>query len=189
MASVRIRIDDFEDGLLPGICASSGRAGARLYKADISSRGSGWAWLLVFAGPIGIVAALLLTGALKRTAHGYLPYREEVQDVIRLRSRRYAQGLVGSLALLTAAFVLTVASRDFRPLSVLLGVAGVIAAVGFAFFWANVPGSVGGHLDGTGRWIELDPVAPAFAAAYDAQEAHRRASRRDERLNERRLDR
>ena len=188
MARVRIRIDDFEDGLVPGICASSGRPGARLYHAEIPSRGAAWVWLLAFAGPVGIVVALILTGVLRKSAQGYLPYREEVQELIRLRSSRYAQGLVASLTLLTAAFVLSVASRDFRPLSVLLGIAAVVGAMGFGFFWINVPGSVGGHLDGTGRWIELDPVAPAFAAAYEAQEARRRAARRDE-LSDTRLDR
>ena len=61
----------------------------------------------------------------------------------------------------------------------------VVAAVGFAFLWSNLPGSVGGHLDSTGRWIELDPVSSAFAAAYEQQEADRRAARRDQLIGRR----
>jgi hypothetical protein len=57
MAAVRIRIDDFEDGSVPLVCASSGASGARLYQADISSKSPGWMWLLVLGGPMGLAAA------------------------------------------------------------------------------------------------------------------------------------
>lgn len=50
----------------------------------------------------------------------------------------------------------------------------------FVFLWANPPGSVGGHLESTGRWIELDPVSGAFASAYERQEVARKAVRRNE---------
>ena len=181
MAKVRIRIDDFEDGLLPGICAASGADDARLYHAQIPSRAPAWVWLLVLTGPGGILLALLVAHLARKVAHGYLPYTDELQAVLRVRSRRFAQGFVGSVALFVASLVLVATGASgFRVLGMLAGGAAVLGGIVFGFLWSNVPGSVGGHLDGTGRWIELDPVSARFAEAYEWQEADRRAARRSE---------
>jgi hypothetical protein len=189
MPSVRVRIDDFEDGVLPAVCASSGAAEARLHRISVSSRAPGWLWLAVFAGPFGILAALVVSAVLRKTAHGYVPYVPEVQARLSQRSHRYAWGLVQSIGAVTAAFVVaTFAGSAFTGIAVAVAVAGVIGIVVFAFLWSYVPGSVGGRLDGTGRWVELFPVSAAFAAAYEDQEARRRAARRDE-VNGTRLDR
>ena len=190
MASVRVRIEDFEDGLLPAVCSSSGAPATRLYTASMSSRGSGWVWLLVFAGPVGVVAALVLSQLLRKTAHGYLPYSDETHRVLRDRSRRYAQGMAGCLALALVSLLLLAMATEagFRNLGIAVGAVTVLVGAGFAFLWWNVPGSVGGHLDASGRWIELDPVSANFAAAYEQQEADRRAARRAEVIGTR-LDR
>ena len=187
MAKVRIRIDDFEDGLLPGICAASGAPGARLYHADIPSKAPAWVWLLVFAGPAGIVLALLVAQFARKVAHGYVPYADEVQAVLRERSRRYALAVVSCVALFTTVLVLLAtgglgvgSASGFRTLGLVLCGAALLGGLVFFFLWCNLPGSVGGNLDSTGRWIELDPVSAGFAAAYEAQEADRRAARRAE---------
>lgn len=178
MASVRIRIDDFEDGVLPEVCASSGAPSERLYKTDISSRTPGWVWLCVLGGPFGIALALVLAAVLRKTAHGYLPSTDEVQARLQVRSRLGARCFVASIALLVVGLLLATTAEGFGPLgAVIMGVAAVSALVA-AFLFSNVPGSVGGHLDSTSRWVELEPVSPWFVAAYDAQESARRAERR-----------
>ena len=187
MAKVRIRIDDFEDGLLPGVCASTGRSGARLYHASIPSKAPAWVWLLVLAGPAGILLALLVAQFARSVAQGYVPYTDEVQAVLRARSRRYGLAVISCAALFVTVLVLLASdglgagpAAGFRTIGMLLCGAAVLSGIVFAFLWSNLPGSVGGHLDSTGRWIELDPVSPRFAEAYEAQEADRRAARRAE---------
>ena len=187
MAKVRLRIDDFEDGLLPGICASTGAPGARLYHASIPSKAPAWVWLLVLTGPAGILLALLVAQLARKVAHGYVPYTDELQAVLRERSRRYGHAVISCAALFLAVLVLLASdglgaggSRGFQSLGLVLCGVAVLGGLVFAFLWSNVPGSVGGHLDSTGRWIELDPVSTRFAEAYEAQEADRRAARRAE---------
>ena len=193
MATVRLRIDDFEDGLLPGICSSSGADGARLYRIAVSSRMPGWLWLAVFGGPVGIFAAFVLSGVLRKTAYGYVPYTDEVHNRLRARARRSAQGLATCIAVFCGSFVLSWAGPfsgggGFRGIAFLLAVGAFVVGLVCAFFWANVPGSVGGFLDSTTRWVELGPVSERFALAYEQQEADRRQARRDEVIGTR-LDR
>jgi hypothetical protein len=179
MAGVRVRIEDFEDGVYPDVCASSGvEGGTRLYRADISSQ-SRWVWLLVFAGPMGILAALALSGLLRKTASGYVPYTPAVQERLRQRARTFAWVVVGSIGLLLGSGLLAAQGPSaYQGLGALGFIAGTIGVLVFTFLWSHVPGSVGGHLDSTGRWIELEPVSAAFAFAYEQQEARRRAARR-----------
>ena len=189
MAGVRVRIDDFEDGLLPDVCASSGAPGARLYWITVSSKTPAWLWLGVFGGPAGIVAALVLSSVLRKSASGYVPYTAETHARLQRARRRATWGVLQGLGAVVAAVALAaLGPPSFHLVASAVGVAGLVAVVVFAFLYANPPGSVGGHLDSTSRWVELDPVSTRFAAAYEAQEAERRAARRDEVIGTR-LDR
>ena len=187
MAAVRVRIDDFEDGVLPGVCASSGAAGARLYRIDVSTRTPGWLWLCVFGGPAGIVVGLVLSGVLRKSATGYVPYTEDVHATLRERRRTYSWFLIGGLAAVVGGLALSLVD-GYAALGVVLMVGGFFLAAFFGFLWSNVPGSVGGTLDSTARWVVLDPVSARFAEDYEAQEADRRRARRDEVIGTR-LDR
>ena len=182
MASVRIRIDDFEDGVLPGVCAGTGAPGARLYHVTASSRTPGWAWLALFAGPAGFVFLLLAGSFLRKTAQGYLPYSEHHQARMLHRIRTSAAVAAGGLVLLVLSlFVRT--GIGFGNLGIAGFVVGGITVTLGVFLWANPPGSVGLTLDGTGRWIEVDTCSNGFAFAYEQQEARRRAARRSEVLD------
>jgi hypothetical protein len=180
VASVRVRIDDFEDGVYPDVCASSGVAGgARLY-GDQATYRPGWVWLLVFGGPPGIIAALVLSSVLRRSVPGYVPYAETTQDTLLRRQSRFVQGGLVAAAVDVGSLLVAVLSDGsaYRTLSTLGLVAGAVGVVAAVFFWANVPGAVGTHLESNGRWVVLDPVSRRFAAAYEEQEARRRRSRR-----------
>jgi MFS family permease len=180
VASVRVRIDDFEDGVYPDVCASSGVAGgARLYGGQATYR-PGWVWLLLFGGPPGIVGALVLSAVLRRSVPGYVPYTEATQDTLLRRQARFVQGAVVAGAVLVGSLVVAGLSdaSGYRTLSMLGFGAGVVGVLLAVFLWTNVPGAVGTKLESNGRWVVLDPVSARFAAAYEEQEASRRRSRR-----------
>ena len=179
MSAVRIRIEDFEDGVYPDVCASTGVFGeTRLYERTVSTKAPGWLLLGLLAGPVGIVAALVLSGALRRSATGVVPYHPTAQHRIARRRELAARVALVGLAVDIGSLVLLSRTGGFDGIALVgLGL-GIVAAVVGGFFWINVPGSVGGTLDSTSRWIELDSVHPRFAAAYEEQEARRRAARR-----------
>ena len=187
MASVRVRIDDFEDGVLPGVCASSGVPGARLCRIDASSRTPGWLLLCLLGGPFGIIAGLVLSGALRKTASGYVPYSYHVHAKLQDRLQTYAWLGVGGVAGIVGGLGLSMAD-GYGPLGVVLLAGGFFLAAFFGFLWSNVPGSVRATLDSTSRWVVFDPVSAAFAEAYEAQEADRRRARRADVIDTR-LDR
>jgi hypothetical protein len=178
MATVRIRIDDFEDGVLPAICAATGAPADRNYEVRATSRASGWVWLALLAGPGGILVALLFSGVFRKSTSGYLPYLDAYQDRMRSRIRIAAVGAGAGVAAALGGFALL--GGTWGGLGLLFFVGGLLAASLGAFFWFNPPGSVGATLDSTVRWVELDNASPAFVRAYEGQEAHRRAARRAE---------
>ena len=182
MASVRIRIDDFEDGVVPGVCAGTGAPGARLYHVSASSRTPGWAWLGLLAGPAGIVFVFLAGAFLRKTAKGYLPYVDEHQDRMRRRIR-VSGGVAAAGVALAVVSLLPLRTVGFATLGTAGVVVGGLALVIGLFLWANPPGSVGITLDSTGRWVEVDSASPAFTLAYEQQEARRRAARRADALD------
>lgn len=169
MATVRLRIDDFEDGVVPAICAGSGAPADRNYVVRASSRAPGWVWLALLGGPGGLLLALLLSGVFRKATSGYLPYDDGYQD--RMRARIRTAGAVAGFALL---------GGTWGGLALVFFVGGLLTASVGAFFWFNPPGSVGATLDSTVRWVELDNASPAFVRAYEEQEARRRAARRAE---------
>lgn len=177
MAGVRIRIDDFEDGVLPGICVGSGVETSRNYRVTATSKPPAWIWLFVFAFPWGLVVSFVLAATLRKSTPGFLPYTEPTRAKIDHRIRTSAWAAVGGAASLVVSIPL-LTTPGFRTLGILLAAGGAVAALVGYFLWLNPPGSVGATLDSTGRWIVLDNVSSAFAFAYEQQEARRRAARR-----------
>lgn len=178
MATVRLRIDDFEDGVLPGLCAGTGVTADRNYVVRATSRAPGWVWLALLAGPGGVLLVLLLSGVFRKSTTGYLPYADAYQD--RMRSGiRVAGGLAGAGAAAAVAGS-ALLGGPYRGLGFFFLVGGLLAASVGVFLWFNPHGSVGLTLDSTVRWVELDNASPAFVRAYEEQEARRRAARRAE---------
>ena len=187
MASVRVRIDDFEDGVLPLVCAGSGVPSERRWKVEATSRTPGWVWLFLLAFPWGLLAILVLSAALRKRTPGFVPYTDAHQAAVQGRVRTAAWFAVSGMALVVGGVAL-LTQPGFRPLGAVVA-AGAAFVTAFSYFlWLNPPGSAGLTLDRTGRWVELDPVAPAFARAYEEQEARRRAARRAEAEADVRID-
>jgi hypothetical protein len=180
-SSVRVRIDDFEDGVLPLVCVSTGAPAEHRYRVSATSKTSGAVWLALLAGPVGLVLAVALSSILRRRTEGLLPYTDEQQLRILGRVRTAAWGAVAALGVAVGGFLLMARTEGgFAGLGLLLCALALVVAAFAGFLWLNPPGSAGATIDSTGRWVELDPVAPAFARAYEEQEARRRAARRAE---------
>jgi len=183
MATLRVRVEDFEDGVYPDVCSSSGvEGGTRLYRADATYR-PGWVWLLLLGGPPGFVVAVVLSIVLRRSVPGYVPYAPSVQAAVLRRRNRFAQGFVVALAVFAGSLALSMSSRGGTGLSGLAALGFVFGGLGLTitlFFWCYPPGSVGAKLQSNGRWVGLEPVSNAFAFAFEQQESRRRAARRAE---------
>jgi hypothetical protein len=99
---VRVRIEDFEDGVLPSVCVSTGARPDRLYRIGFSRTPVWSVFVALFLFPIGLLGIPL---ARSRTT-GYLPFTDEVQERMH-RARRTQLTRAGALAtvtLLTAAY-------------------------------------------------------------------------------------
>ena len=180
MATVRVRIDDFEDGLLPGICAATGAPAERTYRVEATSKAPAWIWLFLFAFPWGLVVIAVLGRLLRTSTTGYVPFTPAHRALVsgRIRTAAWATVIAAAVAVGSLLLVAASSASAFRSLGLLgMGGAVLVAVLGY-FLWLNPPGSVGMTIDGTGRWVELDNASPAFVAAYEAQEAQRRAERR-----------
>ena len=179
MASVRVRVEDFEDGVLPLVCVATGAPSDRLYKVEATSRAPGWVWLFLLGFPWGLFLIPLVAGATRKRTWGFVPYTDAHQTVVSRRVRMAAWCAVSGAAALVLGFLLLL-QQGYGVLGFGFAVVGGVAALVGGFLGLNPPGSAGLTLDRTGRWVELDPVSPAFARAYEDQEARRRAARRAE---------
>src|SRR5689334_11445957 len=142
MASIRVRVEDFEDGVYPDVCASSGvEGGTRLYRAEATYR-PGWVWLLLLGGPFGIVVAVVLSFALRRSVPGYVPYQPTVQSTIARQRQRFAAGGLVALGVFAGSLLLSSSSdggTGFSGLAVLGFVVGGLGLTVALFFWVNPP--------------------------------------------------
>ena len=172
---MRVSIDDFEDGIVPMVCASSGRPAAGLYRIRLI-RTPMWPLLLVLLGPLGWIAIPIACYFSRTTVVGYLPFTEAAQQRMRI-ARRHALQLAGLSAAVGVVLVINAAGYG----QTLLGWAGLGSlVVALAFLWraGRPPGSVGGRPEPGHRWVTVTSVSAEFAAAYTHQlEADRLARR------------
>jgi hypothetical protein len=179
--AVRVRIEDFEDGVLPMTCVGSGAPADRLYQLRANGSGPGWIWLALLAGPAGILVALLLSSAMRTSAHGWLPFNDGFHRSVMARVHRHGRYALGGLALLVAGLVVVVAApRTFAPLGLLVLLLGLSIGIVTGYLWSNPPGYVRATVESGGRGVILTPVSDEFADAWWSQEARRQEARRRE---------
>ena len=168
MAAVSVFVDDAILGRLPMVCAKTGEP------ADLVIRmqrpvGMSWAiWLLVFLGPMGLVALVLLslfgpgpeylTVQVPRTSASF--EREQTLQRSRWAAFFLAFGFLVPGALGVGMF----------PAMWLLLAAAALVAAGVLQAEVNRE-SVGVRLDASRRWVTLSGVHPHFAAAVTRDEA------------------
>ncbi len=170
-----MRRDDYEDGVFPLLCAYSGAPADGLVSHRVRRSAGPWIFLLVFLGPIGWVAMVVIDRVLLVEAHGVLPASSRALEARRAAKRQWngvlALGLAGVAA---GALVLAVAS-NLGGFGVVVVIGGVLVAL--LGYLGPAIGGVGGQPDRTGRTVTLTAVSPELAEAYRAQD-HRRAARR-----------
>lgn len=176
MAGVQVFVDDFVLGDLPMVCAKTGAPADGKAPASTSVGGvPGWAFLLIFLGPLGWIALALVafTGPGSETVAGWIPMTEEAFERI-IRARRMLRTAVG-LAVLGLVLVLMGGSSlglwSIPPLVLTVGAA--LATVAAAV--ASDRSRVSITLDGSRRWVTLGRVHPAFEAAVEADQRDPRA--------------
>lgn len=160
-------VDRVVTGDLPLVCAKTGAPAARNMRLSTSVRSVGWAWLLVFAGPPGWLALLVVLWIGGERFEGRVPMSEEAFDRIRRRTR----GAWIALAAAVGAFALTMWLQfpDLGVLGVLALVAVMVLLIGAN--WASVELK----LDASRRWVTIAGVHPDFAAAVKDEAARHQA--------------
>lgn len=173
MARVTVFVDDAVRGALPPVCVRTGAPATE--HATVDSRVGGaspLAVLLIFLGPIGWIALLVLGGR-SETLVARLP----VSDAVVTLWDRWRRVRLASAAVVLAGLVLlvfTAGASGWMRVSLLVAGAGfagtVVAGVRL---WSC---GVGVDLDASRRWVTLRGVHPAFVDAVRLRDAARHDS-------------
>ncbi len=173
-------VDDAVRGTLPGICVKDGvpTSDGLTLRTELGDRaGMGVAWLLLFAGPFGWLALLLIAssrGGRREVLTVQVPMSEPAYQRRRAAQRMQnvwlATAVGGAIGVLVA-----LASFGGQPLGRALALLAAGAVV------AGVIGLITNErrarderivvdLDASRRWVSLGGVHPEFVAACLAQE-------------------
>ena len=184
MSTVTVFVDDAVQGHLPMVGVTDGAPAEGLHRIHQSIGGSsGWAFLLVFLGPIGwiVLVALLAFGGRARDLAVRLPY---THGALRRERDRFRAAVVAGVVMVAASGAWLVAVIGPQPrsnvretLMVLFGVVALGAVVTTAGLGVRYTTSRPGiELDASGRWVTLRRVHAAFADACDEVARRQRAS-------------
>jgi hypothetical protein len=183
MSDTTVFVDDAVLGRLPMVCVRTGAPADGLHRIHQRRGGlSGWAFLLLFLGPIGIVVLVVLAVTSRsRDFVVRLPYAQRALDSERQEFRAAIVAFAATVLLGMAAAWIGASGSRSEVHSVLLtlawgaAAAGVVATLAFAIRFTTRRPAI--DLDASGRWVNLSGVHPAFAAAArDEQVARRVAS-------------
>lgn len=170
-ATALIHVDDLAVGAGPAVCAITGQPTDHWVGVSSSEGGfQAWWLLLVFLGPVGWIALVVLAAVARRPSRvsGVLPISSEALHrynaaVAVARRAIIASGLLtaGTIGFLVwygrgIGTVATVALATVVGLGVLVWFGASIIA---PFRWVDL------QLDGSGRWVTVARAHPAYAAA------------------------
>lgn len=163
--TARCPIDAFERGALPAVCVTTGAPAEGWYTDRFESR-VGAQWLLLL---VGLLPFLVVRALTRKTAKGRVPVSREAFAAMTAAGRRRTRWLVGlGLGGVVAAgsgLAVVAGDRAEGPVGPSLLVLGVVLLVAAGAVGARR--TVPGHVEASGRWVVLEDVHPAFAAAVD----------------------
>jgi hypothetical protein len=180
MAEVSLRVDDFENGVLPPMCASRGVTPARPRRLRASYQPT-WPLVFVLLGPVGLLIAFVAMVGMTRHVDGWLPRSDEVVERGK-RSRSAAFTAVCIVAATSLIGVLALMSVGARSPALLVGALGVVAVVAALWRAGHPRGHIPARLTANGRRVILRNIDQVFAAAYDEQSRWHRTSSDDFRV-------
>jgi hypothetical protein len=159
--TVRVRLDDALVGRLPLVCCMTGaRAGG--YAPLVVPQPLGVAWLLLLAGPIGVVVLAAIYPRLRTRYLIKIPLSDRVFDRrLSLLRRRLWCGWFGVWAIVAG-----LALRWFGPIALIVGCAGVVGVFAAIDAHLRLPWTVP-SARAEGRDVVLQGVNPHFAAAVN----------------------
>lgn len=169
MAAVSVFVDDAVRGGLPAVCVKTGERTDLTIRVrqPVGGGMNGAAWLLVFLGPPGwlaLVVVMLLSSGQEyltvRIPQSEAAYHQE-RSLERFRLAAFGASVV---ALLCGALQIGM----FPALWLATGAAFLVAAV--VLHGLVCRQSVGISLDGSRRWVTLSGVHPDFVQAVREQE-------------------
>jgi hypothetical protein len=173
MSAVTVFVDDAVQGHLPMVGVTDGAPADGMHRIHQSIGGtSGWAFLLLFLGPIGWIALVLVLvfGGSARQLVVRLPYTRDGLDAER---RRFRVAVVAGLVMVAsmvgwfATFVGPTPRSNVRETLMLLcgavAIGAVVTTVVLAIRYSLARPGI--ELDASGRWVTLRHVSPAFVAA------------------------
>jgi hypothetical protein len=171
MARVTVFVDDAVRGALPPVCVRTGSPATT--HAAVDSRVGGaspLAVLLIFLGPIGWIALLVLGGR-SETLVARLPVSDAVEHLWE-RWRRVRLAAAAAVVAGLALLAVTAGSPGWMRVSLLVAGAGFAGTV-FAGVRLWLCG-VGVDLDASRRWVTLRGVHPTFVEGVLRREAGQR---------------
>lgn len=188
----RVPVDDFVVGDLPMVCARTGRPADGLVGVE-SREGVFQIWwlLLVFLGPFGIVAIVLLWTLARRPGRvgGSVPMTHEaLADQNRIIGLANWAGVVPIVAFAAGVAILLSPSSSLawlpfshEAVAVALLVVALVGGMAMMVVTSGLANRrrVTVRLDGSGRWVEIRNVHGDFARAVDRQVRARHAARRN----------
>ena len=170
MANVVVRIEDFEDGVFPGVCVVTGGDPAPVFRITARYR-PGWPFVFCLLGPIGFVIAFVVLAGVNRDLTGGLPITEASVQRSR-RARRNAAGVAVAAAALGLALAVSVGSLATEA-GWFIGSIALMTLLAALYRWANPPGSVNARLARNLRTVTIRGAHPRFAETYEAQDRRR----------------
>jgi len=179
MAQVTVFVDDVVQGRLPPFCVKEGiRTEDRLTVRDaVGEFGLGFAWLLVFLGPVGwtclVIIAMSRPSATSVT--GRLPFSEFAYRrlvVARRMERIWIGAAVVTGALGFVVLVLSTGAPATAATAIALGAAALGCLVKAGLESRRVRHTIVRlELDGSRRWVTISGVHPDFASAVVVAQA------------------
>jgi hypothetical protein len=168
MATVEVFVDDAVRGRLPRVCAKTGLSSDGKLRIEQQMGGLGFAWLLIFLGPVGWIVLLFCSwsGSGSGVLTVRLPYSDAAVDhEWRLRRIRFR---AAALALLGFGLALAIQSE---PATAVVGTATVgLALVSLVAHARLLTVRIGVRLDASHRWVTLTHVHPDFVRAVERVE-------------------
>jgi hypothetical protein len=159
--TARIRLDDALIGRLPPVCCMTG-ARADGYASLVVPKPLGVAWLLLLAGPLGVLVLIAIYPRIRTRYVVKLPLSAAAfERRLTLMRRRLWCGWLGVVGIAGG-----LALRWFGEIAAVLFVAGVVGVVAAVIAHLRLPWTMpSARADTTGRFVVLQGVHPRLAAA------------------------